>query len=32
MPICTAVAAVLEKRVSIDEAIQSLLMRPVGTE
>jgi glycerol-3-phosphate dehydrogenase (NAD(P)+) len=32
MPICAAVAAVVEETVSIDQAIESLLMRPVGTE
>ncbi|MEX1083878.1 MAG: NAD(P)H-dependent glycerol-3-phosphate dehydrogenase [Xanthobacteraceae bacterium] len=32
MPICAAVAAVVEGRGSLDEAIESLLMRPVGTE
>jgi len=32
MPICSAIADVIERRVSIDQAIESLLMRPVGTE
>lgn len=32
MPICTAVAEVVEGRVSVDDAIESLLMRPVGME
>ncbi len=32
MPICAAVAAVVEGRSSLDEAIASLLMRPVGAE
>ncbi len=32
MPVCSAVAAVVEGQVSIDQAIESLLMRPVGQE
>jgi glycerol-3-phosphate dehydrogenase (NAD(P)+) len=32
MPICSAIADVIERRVSIDQAIESLLMRPVGQE
>lgn len=32
MPVCAAVAAVVEGRTSIDEAMQSLLERPVGPE
>ena len=32
MPICTAVAAVVEGRASLDEAITSLLLRPAGAE
>lgn len=32
MPICAAIAAIVEGEVSVDEAITSLLMRPVGAE
>lgn len=32
MPICVAVADVIEGKVSVDDAIESLLMRPVGME
>jgi glycerol-3-phosphate dehydrogenase (NAD(P)+) len=32
MPISTAVAAILEERVSIDEAIEMLLARPFRAE
>jgi glycerol-3-phosphate dehydrogenase (NAD(P)+) len=32
MPICAAVAAIVEERADIDEAISTLLMRPVGSE
>jgi glycerol-3-phosphate dehydrogenase (NAD(P)+) len=32
MPICAAVAAVLDGRLTLDQAIDSLLMRPLGTE
>ncbi len=32
MPICSAIAAVVDGRTSLDEAIESLLMRPVGQE
>ncbi len=32
MPICAAVAAIVEERANIDEAIDTLLMRPVGSE
>jgi len=32
MPICAAVAAIVEERANIDQAIESLLMRPVGQE
>jgi glycerol-3-phosphate dehydrogenase (NAD(P)+) len=32
MPICAAVAAVVDGRTGVDEAIESLLMRPVGQE
>ncbi|HZS62988.1 MAG TPA: NAD(P)H-dependent glycerol-3-phosphate dehydrogenase [Xanthobacteraceae bacterium] len=32
MPICAAVAAVVDGRLDLDQAIQSLLMRPVGME
>lgn len=32
MPIVNAIAAVVEKRMSVDQAIESLLARPVGAE
>ena len=32
MPICEAVAAVVEGEISVDEAILALLMRPVKAE
>jgi glycerol-3-phosphate dehydrogenase (NAD(P)+) len=32
MPICSAVAAIVEERAGIDETIDTLLMRPVGSE
>jgi glycerol-3-phosphate dehydrogenase (NAD(P)+) len=32
MPICEAVAAVIEGEISVDDAILALLMRPVGHE
>ena len=32
MPIVSAVAAMLENRTSVEEAIELLLLRPVGAE
>jgi glycerol-3-phosphate dehydrogenase (NAD(P)+) len=32
MPICSAVAAVLSGKISVDDAIESLLTRPLKSE